>query len=219
MTIHNSTLLWRRNAFEDVVTEVHRAVPRVFSEVRDTDGHDWYANMKVNYLFLGRCRPARSVNLKRASPYPRDAPRAWGPKEGPPALKGAELCLAHSGQTRLDSAKGAQRSAEVRRAKAEARRETLRDKLARKLEEHADEVVAAYLAGIRSDDPNRAYRAADAWISRVHGRPKETIENVSVWDDPLDIASMTREERDRLKRQLVAANPEAARQLGLTIAS
>jgi hypothetical protein len=34
-------------------------------------------------------------------------------------------------------------------------RETLRDKLARKLEEHADEVVAAYLAGIRSDDPNR----------------------------------------------------------------
>ena len=99
------------------------------------------------------------------------------------------------------------------------RRETLRDKLARKLEEHADEVVAAYLAGIRSDDPNRAYRAADAWISRVHGRPKETVENVSAWDDPLDVASMTREERDRLKRKLVAANPEAARQLGLTIAS
>ena len=102
-----------------------------------------------------------------------------------PALKGAELCLAHSGQTRLDSAKGAQRSAEVRRAKAEALRETLRDKLARKLEEHADEVVAAYLAGIRSDDPNRAYRAADAWISRVHGRPKETVENVSAPMIPL----------------------------------
>jgi hypothetical protein len=30
---------------------------------------------------------------------------------------------------------------------------------------------------------------------------------------------MTREERDRLKRQLVAANPDAARQLGLTIVS
>jgi hypothetical protein len=45
--------------------------------------------------------------------------------------------------------------------------------LARKLEEHADEVVNAYLAGIRSDEPNRAYRAADAWISRVHGQPKE----------------------------------------------
>jgi hypothetical protein len=95
----------------------------------------------------------------------------------------------------------------------------VRDKLARKLEEHADEVVAAYLAGIRSGDPNRAYRAADAWISRVHGRPKETVKNLTMPDDPLDITSMTREERDELKRKLVAANPEAARQLGLTIAS
>ena len=103
--------------------------------------------------------------------------------------------------------------------KARVRRETLRDKLARKLKEHADQVVAAYLAGIRSNDANRAYRAAEAWISRVHGRPKETIENVTMPEDPLDIASMTREERDRLKRKLVAANPEAARQLGLTIAS
>ena len=132
-----------------------------------------------------------------------------------PALKGAELCLAHSGQTRLDSAKGAQRSAEVRRAKAQARRETLRDKLARKLEEHADEVVAAYLAGIRSADPNRAYRAADAWISRVHGRPKETVENVTAFDDPLDVSKMTREERDTLKRRLMPENPDVARALGL----
>ena len=133
-----------------------------------------------------------------------------------PALKGADLCLAHSGQTRLDSAKGAQRSAEVRRAKAQALRETLRDKLARKLEEHADEVVAAYLAGIRSDDPNRAYRAADAWISRVNGRPKETIENGTAWDDPLDVAAMSREQRDALKRRLIAENPDEARALGMT---
>lgn len=113
----------------------------------------------------------------------------------------------------------ARRTNDCSRSQAQALRETLRDKLARKLEEHADEVVAAYLAGIRSDDPNRAYRAADAWISRVHGRPKETVENVTMPDDPLDIASMTREERDKLKRKLVAANPEAARELGLTIAS
>ena len=127
-----------------------------------------------------------------------------------PALKGAALCLAHSGRTRLDSAKGAQRSAEVRRAKAEARRETLQDKLARKLDEHADEVVAAYLAGIRSDDPNRAYRAADAWISRVHGRPKETVENVTAPDESLDVASMSREQREPLKRELLRQNPELA---------
>ena len=99
------------------------------------------AEMPTNTVQTGRC----GARNKKGDPC------------AAPALKGAELCLAHSGQTRLDSAKGAQRSAEVRRAKAEARRETLRDKLARKFEEHADEVVA----GIRSGDPNRAYRAAD----------------------------------------------------------
>jgi hypothetical protein len=130
-----------------------------------------------------------------------------------PALKGAGVCLAHAGKTRLDSAKGAQRSAEVRRAKAKARRETLQDKLARKLEEHADEVVAAYLAGIRSDDPNRAYRAADARISRVYGRPKETVENITAIDDPLDVASTTREQRNALKREILGQHPEFAEEL------
>jgi hypothetical protein len=76
-----------------------------------------------------------------------------------PALGEAELCLAHSGKTRLDSAKGAERSAQVRRPKAEARRETLRDKLARKLEEHADEVVGGHLTGIR-DPPASLFPAA-----------------------------------------------------------
>ena len=81
-----------------------------------------------------------------------------------------------------------------------------------KLEEHADEVVAAYLSGIRSDDPNRAYRAADAWISRVHGRPKETVETVTAPDDPLDIASMSREQRDALKREILRQHPELVEQ-------
>jgi hypothetical protein len=97
-------------------------------------------------------------------------------------------------------------------ASSQARRETLRDKLARKLEEHADEVVAAYLAGIRSGDANRAYRAADAWISRVHGRPKETLENVTAADDPLNVASMSREQRDALKREILRQHPELAEQ-------
>jgi hypothetical protein len=47
------------------VTEVHRAVPRVFSEVRD--GYDWYAKMKVNYL-LPREMPARSIGPVRRRP-------------------------------------------------------------------------------------------------------------------------------------------------------
>jgi hypothetical protein len=75
--------------------------------------------------------------------------------------------------------------------------------------------VAAYLAGIRSREPQPSYRAADAWISRVHGRPKETVENVTALDDPLDVSKMTREERDALKRRLIAEHPDIARQLGL----
>jgi hypothetical protein len=57
--------------------------------------------------------------------------------------------------------------------------------------------------------------AADAWLSRVHGRPRETVESVTAFDDPLDVSKMTREERDRLKRRLVAEHPDAARALGL----
>jgi hypothetical protein len=52
-------------------------------------------------------------------------------------------------------------------------------------------------------------------FSRVHGRPKETVENVSAFDDPLDVSQMTREERDALKRRLVAEHPDVARSLGL----
>ena len=52
-------------------------------------------------------------------------------------------------------------------------------------------------------------------ISRVHGRPMETVENVTAFDDPLDVSKMTREERNRLKRQLIAQDPDAARALGL----
>jgi hypothetical protein len=50
------------------------------------------------------------------------------------------------------------------------------------------------------------------------GRPKETVETLTVPDDLLDVASMTREERDRLKRELVRANPAAARALGMSLA-
>jgi hypothetical protein len=47
----------------------------------------------------------------------------------------------------------------------------------------------------------------------VHGRPKETVENVTVPDDPLDIAAMTREQRDALKRELLRQHPELGEQI------
>jgi hypothetical protein len=67
------------------------------------------------------------------------------------------------------------------------RRETVRDKLARKLEEHADEVVAAYLKGVRSADVRQAYKAAEAWLSRLHGRPTQVVEETKHDDDGYEL--------------------------------
>lgn len=46
----------------------------------------------------------------------------------------------------------------------------------------------------------------------MHCRPKETVENVSASDDPLDVASMSREQRDALKRQILRQHLELAEQ-------
>jgi hypothetical protein len=124
--------------------------------------------------------------------------------------------LAHSGKTKLDSRKAAKKSAEVRRRRAAERRETLRARLVRKLEEHADEVAAVYLRGVRSENETVALRAAEAWLSRVYGRPVETVkQETSSADlgelDPARIAAMPREERLALMRHLVERYPEVAR--------
>ena len=82
--------------------------------------------------------------------------------------------------------------------------------MVRKLEEHADEVVAAHLAVSDPMIRTALTPAADAWSSR----PKETIETQPpVSDDPLEIASMTREQRDALKRELLRQHPELAERI------
>ena len=50
---------------------------------RPTRAYDRYANMMVNHLFLGRCRPARSLNLKRACPYPLEHMERGGTQNRP----------------------------------------------------------------------------------------------------------------------------------------
>jgi 2-oxo-4-hydroxy-4-carboxy--5-ureidoimidazoline (OHCU) decarboxylase len=76
--------------------------------------------------------------------------------------------------------------------------------------------VAADLAGIRSDDPNRAYRAADAWCARPAAGD---VEDVTASDDALDVAAMTIEERNRLKREILRQHPHLAEQLSQAIAA
>jgi hypothetical protein len=88
--------------------------------------------------------------------------------------------------------------------------------LARKLEAHAEDVVDAYLRGIRSSDERVAYRAAEAWLSRVYGKPTEYVktEDVVASDfDPAQLANMSREERHALLRRLGEQHPDLVRSI------
>src|SRR4051812_13560894 len=102
-------------------------------------------------------------------------------------------CAYHDGKTRLGTADGArvaaQKSAEVRKAKAEERKKTLKDLLAEKLEAHADEIVGCFLENVREGD----WRAADAFVTRVYGRPQEKLE-VSKPGQPFDFTQWSSEE-------------------------
>ena len=42
---------------------------------------------------------------------------------------------------------------------------------------------------------------------------QETVEGVTVPDDPLDVTSMSREQRDALKRELLRRHPHLAQEL------
>jgi hypothetical protein len=77
----------------------------------------------------------------------------------------------------------------VRAAKARARRKTLRDLLHDRLEEHAEEIVQCFLASAREGD----WRAADALITRVYGKPQEKVE-LSRQVDDFDLSKLSLEE-------------------------
>jgi hypothetical protein len=64
--------------------------------------------------------------------------------------------------------------------------------IAAELERRAEEIVAAYLkAGIQDGD----WRALDALVSRVHGKPKETVETVEASRTEQAIAEEPLEQR------------------------
>jgi hypothetical protein len=84
------------------------------------------------------------------------------------------------------------------------------------LDDDWPDVLAALRAGIREGKPAERARAGIAYVQLVYGRQLQQAEDERPTDgDVLDVASMTREERDALKRRLIAENPETARQLGL----
>jgi hypothetical protein len=89
------------------------------------------------------------------------------------------------------------RSVEARRVKMEASRMTLLERIAVGLEERASDILAAYLhAGLDKGD----WRALEALVTRVYGRPVERTEDVT---ERHDVYAMSPRERDALRAKLI----------------
>lgn len=78
------------------------------------------------------------------------------------------------------------------------------------------DVLAALRRGLKDPDSAKASRTAVAYVQLVYGRQLQQKEDEQpTGSDPLDIASMTREQRDALKRKLLAKHPHLVDELGL----
>lgn len=126
------------------------------------------------------------------------------------AVNGGTQCAGHAGlgivaDPHAYAADGARAKAANARDRAEKRKETLLDRIARQTEERAAEIVAAYFAaGARGD-----WRALEALVTRVHGKPIERVA-VEAPADPLGVASMSAEERAVLLAQVLEQHPHLA---------
>lgn len=96
------------------------------------------------------------------------------------AMRGSDMCAGHAGVGfGADPSAAARKSADTRSGQAEVRKQRVRDRLAAAVEgDLADAIIAAYRKGLESDDPATAMRAAEGILSRVYGKPKETVEQV-----------------------------------------
>ena len=110
------------------------------------------------------------------------------------AVKGKPYCAGHLGLGKLDPHRAAAISAQVRRDTAEHRKMGTRAALTAAAERLQDEIVAAYEAGLKSEDPTIRVRSADALLNRVFGKPKETIETVEVPEDLQRLQEMSPDE-------------------------
>jgi hypothetical protein len=132
-----------------------------------------------------------------------DPCKAW-------ALKGDELgrCPAHAGVAlkNLDPVAAQQASAESRRERVEARKMSVLDWTARKLEERAEEIVEAYLRAGQQGD----WRALDALVNRVYGKPTERLVTEPPkprWEQEMDELSLEELEALRAKYRTEPRKP------------
>jgi hypothetical protein len=138
-----------------------------------------------------------------------------GERCGAWSVTGMDKCAGHLRLVPLDSAVGV----EGRRKAAEKRRQarlSVRERAALALDDDWPDVLAALRRGIKQPNDAAAARAAIGYVQLVYGRQLQAPSDEQPSDgDALDVASMTREEREALKRRLIAQHPEAAQALGL----
>lgn len=125
---------------------------------------------------------------------------------------GKDACAGHLGlgigKDPAGYAKEASRaSVQARSERVEERKRRLRDQLASAVEGRlAPKILAAFEAGLDDPDTSVRVRSAEQLLSRVYGKPKETIETVTEAPAELKaVREMSREEREELWRRLHAA--------------
>jgi hypothetical protein len=86
------------------------------------------------------------------------------------------------------------------------------------LDDDWPDVLAALRRGIKQPNDAAAARAAIGYVQLVYRRQlQQPTDEQPRQADPLDVASMSREQRDALKRRLLAEHPHLAEQLGLEL--
>ena len=127
---------------------------------------------------------------------------ARGEPCGSTSIDESGLCASHAGKGRFGtvefSRRGGQRSAEARRERAVARKRTALDWMAVAAEEHGREILEVYLQAMRGGD----WRAAEALMSRIYGKPEATVRTVETNPATAVLRSMSLEEKLELLHRL-----------------
>ena len=84
---------------------------------------------------------------------------------------------------------------------------------ARALDDDWPQVLAALRRGLADKDAGKAARTAIAYVQLVYGRQLQQPADESSSVDPLDVASMSREERNRWKARILSQHPELVAEL------
>jgi hypothetical protein len=88
----------------------------------------------------------------------------------------------------------------------------VRERAARALDDDWPQVLGALRRGLDDKDAGKAARTAVAYVQLVYGRQlQQPMDEQPA--DPLDVSAMTKEQRDALKRRILAQHPHLVSRL------